>query len=168
MSLNYLHSTNKNYLINNETITMIKLTNTQTTTLSNAAQRETLSIFPLPNNINKGIESRVILGLVKKEFIDEKNGDYIINSNGFKAIGLEPKKKIKTSKNDIILRLVSAEKGATLEALCEATSWQKHSVRGAISTLKSKGHNIASSKDSDGSRKYTLKKDNTPSILNSH
>ena len=147
---------------------MIKLTNTQTTILSNAAQRDTLSIYPLPNNINKGIESRVIDGLVNKQFIDKKNDDYIINANGFKAIGLAPKKKIKTSKSDIILSLVSAKGGATLEALCEATSWQKHSVRGAISTLKSKGHVIVSSKDNDGSRKYTLKKDNTPSILPRH
>ena len=147
---------------------MIKLTNTQTTILANAAQRETGSIYPLPNTINKGIEPRVINSLLKKQFIDEKKGDYTINANGFKAIGLAPKKKTKTSKNDIILQLVSADTGATLDALCEATLWQKHSVRGAISTLKAKGHKIVSSKGKDGSRKYTLKKDPTPSIASGH
>ncbi len=51
--------------------------------------------------------------------------------------------------------MIKRPEGATLNALCKATQWQSHSVRGAISQLKSKGHNIISTKF-DGERSYSI------------
>lgn len=39
----------------------------------------------------------------------------------------------KPSKQQIIINLLSREGGACLEEMIEATNWQKHSIRGAIS-----------------------------------
>lgn len=52
----------------------------------------------------------------------------------------------KPSKQQIIINLLSREGGACLEEMIEATNWQKHSIRGAISRgLKKKlGLNVKS------------------------
>ncbi|MCL5778862.1 DUF3489 domain-containing protein [Limibaculum sp. FT325] len=38
--------------------------------------------------------------------------------------------------------MLKARRGTTLSALCEATGWQKHSVRAALSGLRKKGVTI--------------------------
>jgi urease gamma subunit len=62
------------------------------------------------------------------------------------------------SKGAIILELIGRRNGATLAELMTATDWQKHSVRGFIAgNAKTKlGLNVISTKDDDGSRRYTL------------
>lgn len=61
------------------------------------------------------------------------------------------------SKLDTILTLLRRENGASLAELVEATSWQPHSVRGALAgSLKRKGHAVVSEKR-DGERRYLLK-----------
>ena len=61
-----------------------------------------------------------------------------------------------TTKLTIILDLLARDGGASLDDLCKATGWQRHSVRGAIAgTLKRKGHFITSQK-TDGVRTYHL------------
>lgn len=61
-----------------------------------------------------------------------------------------------TSKLDTLVALLRTPGGATIEDLMAATSWQAHSVRGAIAgTLKKKGHSIASEKV-DGTRRYRI------------
>ena len=50
-----------------------------------------------------------------------------------------------TSKLDTLVALLRKANGASLDELTAATSWQKHSVRGALAgTLKKKGHAISS------------------------
>jgi hypothetical protein len=61
-------------------------------------------------------------------------------------------------KGAIILELIGRPKGATLAELMKATDWQKHSIRGYISTAANKhGHRIVSTKREDGQRVYALK-----------
>jgi len=50
-------------------------------------------------------------------------------------------------------------KGATLDEIMAATGWQKHTVRGFVSILGSKGgEKIESSKNSAGERSYRIAK----------
>ncbi len=56
-----------------------------------------------------------------------------------------------------IISLLKSPDGATIDALCEATGWQSHSVRGAIAgSLKRKGHVVISTKPEDGPRRYRI------------
>lgn len=56
-----------------------------------------------------------------------------------------------------IVTLLQSPDGATIDALCEATGWQSHSVRGAIAgSLKRKGHVVSSLKSEDGPRRYRI------------
>lgn len=51
-----------------------------------------------------------------------------------------------------IVRLLQRAKGATIDDLTEATGWQAHSVRGAISGQLRKRHGLAVSATSDPAR----------------
>ena len=68
-----------------------------------------------------------------------------------------PKKEARTSersnkKADVLAMMQRAE-GVTLAEIIDATGWQKHTVRGFVSLLGSKGgHTIESSKNAAGER----------------
>jgi predicted transcriptional regulator len=59
-----------------------------------------------------------------------------------------------------VIALLERTGGATLEEIMAATAWQKHSVRGFISTLASKhGYTIVSARrESDKARVYSMAK----------
>jgi hypothetical protein len=55
--------------------------------------------------------------------------------------------------------MMKRAKGATLAEIVEATGWQKHTVRGFVSILGSKGgETIESSKNAAGERVYKIAK----------
>ena len=62
------------------------------------------------------------------------------------------------TKQALMIDLLKRKKGATIDEAIEATGWQPHSVRGAISgTLKKKlGLAVTSEKVGDGSRVYRI------------
>jgi hypothetical protein len=63
------------------------------------------------------------------------------------------------SKGTKILELIGRPKGATLAEIVKATDWQKHSIRGFLSTAAKKhGLKIESTKTEAGDRLYQLKK----------
>lgn len=62
----------------------------------------------------------------------------------------------KTTKLDLLTNLLSGPCGASIAELAEATGWQPHSVRGAMSgPLKTKGL-IVTSEVTDGVRYYRI------------
>ena len=62
----------------------------------------------------------------------------------------------KLSKLDVITGLLERPNGASIDELVAATSWQKHSVRGALAgSLKKKGHAITS-EVANGVRRYRI------------
>ena len=55
--------------------------------------------------------------------------------------------------------MMKRAKGATLDEIIDATGWQKHTVRGFVSILGSKGREkIESAKNAAGERTYTIGK----------
>ena len=70
-----------------------------------------------------------------------------------------PKQREGTRKA-IVVELLGRPDGATLEELMAATAWQKHSVRGFISTLGSKhGYAVVSTRrETDKARIYSIPK----------
>ena len=64
------------------------------------------------------------------------------------------------SKTATVLALIHRAKGATLAELMEATSWQRHSVRGFLSGTigKKMGLTVNSAKREDGTRVYSIVK----------
>ena len=82
---------------------------------------------------------------------------------GKKAAKPAPAKEASTpraeSKGAKILELIGRPKGATLAEIVKATDWQKHSIRGFLSTAAKKhGLKIESTKTEAGDRVYQIKK----------
>jgi hypothetical protein len=64
-----------------------------------------------------------------------------------------------SNKKATVIGLMKRAKGATLAEIMEATGWQKHTVRGFVSILGSKGgQKIESSKNAAGERCYRIAK----------
>jgi hypothetical protein len=62
-----------------------------------------------------------------------------------------------TTKLAMVIALLQAGDGATLDSLCEATGWQSHSVRGAMAgALRRKGYVVTSTRCVDGLRRYRI------------
>jgi|SRR5208283_4960425 len=88
------------------------------------------------------------------------------------AKGAKPKKEAKVAKKAAaqpvpapsnkkaeVIAMMKRAKGATLPEIMEATGWQKHTVRGFVSILGSKGgEKIESSKNAAGERTYRIAK----------
>lgn len=57
-----------------------------------------------------------------------------------------------------VIELLSRPEGATIDQIVEATGWQKHTVRSAISHAlgKKRGYQIVSEKPKDGKRAYKI------------
>jgi Protein of unknown function (DUF3489) len=64
-----------------------------------------------------------------------------------------------SNKKAEVIAMMTRSKGATLAEIMEATGWQKHTVRGFVSILGSKGgQRIESSKNAVGERTYKITK----------
>jgi uncharacterized protein DUF3489 len=78
----------------------------------------------------------------------------------------EPAKKVarqskadRTNKKAEVIAIMQRAKGATLAEIMKATDWQRHTVRGFVSILGSKGgQKIESSKNAAGERTYRITK----------
>jgi hypothetical protein len=65
----------------------------------------------------------------------------------------------RTNKKAEVIAMMKRAKGVTLDVIMEATGWQKHTVRGFVSILGSKGGGkIESSKNAAGERTYRMSK----------
>jgi Protein of unknown function (DUF3489) len=139
----------------------MKLTETQITTLTAATQRPDGNIEPLPEHVNAGLKPRVIQGLVTRQLVDYINNTYVINANGLTAIGMNKPKappQRQGTKQALVIALLKRPEGVCIDELCEATGWQKHTVRGVFSnTLKNRlGLTISSEKSQGQPRRYRI------------
>jgi len=65
----------------------------------------------------------------------------------------------RTNKKADVIAMMQRAKGATLDEIVKATGWQRHTVRGFVSILGSKGgEKIESSKNAAGARTYRIAK----------
>ncbi len=65
----------------------------------------------------------------------------------------------RSNKKAEVIAMMKSAKGATLPEIMAVTGWQKHTVRGFVSILGSKGgHSIESSKNAAGERTYKIAK----------
>lgn len=65
----------------------------------------------------------------------------------------------RTNKKAEVIALMKRAKGVTLAEIVEATGWQRHTVRGFVSILGSKGgKKIESEKNAAGERTYRIAK----------
>ena len=67
----------------------------------------------------------------------------------------DPKPAKPPSKTALILGMLQRSEGATLEQLVEATGWQPHTTRAALTGLRKKGHVVVRSKV-DNQTHYTI------------
>jgi hypothetical protein len=75
----------------------------------------------------------------------------------FPELASPTKAPVQISKLTRLITLLRSPEGATIEAMCEATGWQAHSVRGAMAgTLKRKGLMVISTKPEDGPCRYRV------------
>jgi len=94
----------------------------------------------------------------------------VIAAEGFRAIGLpvpaapaagqgalpaaEPAGR--TTKQAVLIALLSEGAGASVPALAETLAWQNHTVRAALTGLRQKGHQLARTKDAAGTTVYRI------------
>jgi Protein of unknown function (DUF3489) len=65
----------------------------------------------------------------------------------------------RSNKKAEVIAMMTRAKGATLAEILQANGWQKHTVRGFVSILGSKGgQSIESSKNAAGERTYKIAK----------
>ncbi len=60
------------------------------------------------------------------------------------------------SKQALVISLLTRAKGATLDALVEATGWLPHTTRAALTGLRKRGHELAKSKNASGHTVYRI------------
>ena len=157
------------------------LTDTQLVILSTAAQRDDGLILPLPDGLTLagGARTKCRRTLIDRGYIEEIGGtpDWLdrdgddpktlrITAAGLEALDIgtpatapekappEPKAPAKGGRIEAILKLMRRKQGATVPALRDATGWQPHSVRAALTGLRKKGIDIARDKNGKGETIY--------------
>ena len=77
---------------------------------------------------------------------------------GLAAVAAMPPAPPKESKLALIIKLLTRPEGATIDDIVAATSWQKHTVRAALShaLAKKRGYLIVSEKAQGGQRIYKI------------
>ena len=167
---------------------MTQLSDTQAIILSAAAQRPEHIALPLPESLRGGAAAKVIGAMLAKGFLEEveanmhkgepvwrETGDghgvtLVATDAGLAAIGIEPDAsaapepapKTRTpregTKQATLIAMLRAPDGATIDEIMAATSWQSHTVRGAMAgALKKKlGLEVISEKVENRGRVYKL------------
>ena len=64
-----------------------------------------------------------------------------------------------TTKIQTVAKLISRKSGASIEQLQDATGWQPHSIRAALSGLRKSGHQIERAKNDKDITHYRIAKE---------
>lgn len=61
-----------------------------------------------------------------------------------------PTRVARVTKKDAVIALLRRVQGASLAEICDATGWQRHTARAALSGLRKAGYVLHSERDSEG------------------
>lgn len=173
---------------------MTTLSSTQEAILTEANTRSDGKVLPFPSSashVRGGAATKVLTTLVEKGFIEEIAGEegeknYTITATGRDVIGVKPESektvipeheadeeasvtqkssKPPSGKLGQIVDLMQRPEGATVQEMMDATGWQKHSARGAISgqLKKKRGYVIDKSMNGDGEIIYKIESEESVS-----
>jgi len=148
---------------------MAKITDTQSLILSRASLRPGNLALPLPKGLHGGAAKKVVTAMITRGWLEEVEADLrkreplwretgdghgttlIATAAGLEAIGIDlapvdaeaqpaPSGTPRAgTKQAVLVEMLSAEGGATIEDLVAATGWQAHTIRGAMAgALKKK------------------------------
>jgi len=169
-------------------MTQIQLSDAQAVILSTACAREDGAVFPVTASLKGGAVGNVCKSLLKLGLIeeipaadlntvyrhDEERGPITLRATplAYSTLGITdeqdetppaekppaPVQRRKGTKQETLIEMLRAEGGATVDEIVEATGWQAHTVRGAMSgALKKKlGLTITSEKIEGRSRTYMI------------
>jgi hypothetical protein len=172
-------------------MTQIQLSDAQAVVLSTACAREDGAIFPVTASLKGGAVGNVCKSLLKQGLIeeiaamdlntvwrhDEERGPITLRATllAYSTLGITdeqneapsaetppaPVQRRKGTKQETLIEMLRAEGGATIDEIVEATGWQAHTVRGAMSgALKKKlGLTITSEKVEGRGRVYVIADD---------
>lgn len=168
-------------------MTQIQLSDAQAVILSTACAREDGAVFPVTASLKGGAVGNVCKSLLKRGLIeevpatdletvwrhDEERGPITLRATplAYSTLGitdapdetpadapLAPVQRRKGTKQEILIEMLRADGGATIDEIVEATGWKPHTVRGAMSgALKKKlGLTITSEKVERRGRVYRI------------
>ena len=169
-------------------MTQIQLSDTQAVILSAACARDDAMVFPIIAKLKGGAVGNVCKSLLKHGLIeevaatdlntvwrhDEERGPITLRATplAFITLGITedpgdaaptgsastPIQRREGTKQDMLIEMLRAPEGATIDEIVAATGWQAHSARGAMSgVLKKKlGLTITSEKVTDRGRIYRI------------
>jgi biotin operon repressor len=139
---------------------MTKLSTTQHAVLTAALATPGHVLDKFPAKINGGAKAKVIAALVGAGFAKMRaDNRAVMTKAGIEALKTSPAPAPKeppptmaeveipqgATKREVLLKMLAIEDGVSLEMMCKATGWQRHTVRGFISgALRKKGYVIQS------------------------
>ncbi|ARK96156.1 DUF3489 domain-containing protein [Burkholderia pseudomallei] len=159
----------------------IELTPAQHAILAYAINHTSGKIDWFPDSIKGGARKKVLDGLFNRALITTDGAGWFVAAEGYDALGVQrpavvapvdpadpemetavetaeanlgikaPRRARENSKQALVITMLRRPEGATIAQICEATSWQGHTVRGTLAgALKKKlGLNVTSDKQGE-------------------
>lgn len=130
---------------------MSKLTPTQKAVLEAALVTPGHVIQKFPASVNGGAKAKVLASLVNAGLAQMRADNRAeLTPAGIEAVGGKPAPKVEKpaaahptmaevdipqgkTKREVLIKMLEREDGVSLEMMCHATGWQRHTVRGFIS-----------------------------------
>jgi hypothetical protein len=132
---------------------MIHMTNAETNDKAATAAEQGANAAPAKAPSKKGASRKNSAPKAKKSAKSAKA------AKGQRARTQKGGTGARSNKKAEVIAMMKRAKGVTLAEIVEATGWQKHTVRGFVSILGSKGgQKIESSKNAAGERSYRIAK----------
>lgn len=139
---------------------MSKLTPTQKAVLEAALVTPGHVIQKFPATVNGGAKAKVLAALVNAGLAQMRADNRAeLTPAGIEAVGGKPAPATPkahptvaeveipegATKREVLIKMLEREDGTSLELMCKATGWQRHTVRGFISgALRKKGYVVQS------------------------
>ena len=116
--------------------TTIQLTTTQSEVLRHAIENTADKVTWFPEQLKGGARLKVVQALANKGLVNGSCDNWQVTDTAYETLGLtraKPKPSRANSKQARVVELLKRPEGATIQQLMDATGWQAHSVRGALS-----------------------------------